>query len=276
MTNIKNHLDHQNARFWSEPCGIQAFQQLKKHSEEANQVFEFDRWYFEFYPYLFKYLESLSLRDADVLEIGIGMGTVSRYLSTRAKNLTCLDIAPGAIANVKPSIDESLPVDYVCQSILDFSSNKQFDIVIAIGSLHHTGDLEASLKKVEDLTKRGGSVVIMVYYAFQLRRVLKHPIRTFNEFLSTFYRNRNQKLIFVELDETLRSRVDSNLKGEPAPYTVFSSRKLFLRKRSVVYSVRLENFNKVPLLNRLISRNLALKLFSRTIGCDIYAFGEKR
>lgn len=277
MSENKEMLSSDNAEFWSEPCGTQAFKQFAlEQTPLAEQLEAFDNWYFGFYPYLLKYLESLPIEGAEVLEIGIGMGTVSRYLASRAKQLTCIDIAPGAIKFVRNTFDENSQIEFVCQDILDFAPNKRFDLVVAIGSLHHTGNLAASLVKVESLVNSEGTLFIMVYNAFQLRRILKHPLRALRElYFSNLVRGSRRKFIFEENDDKLRGQVDSNLEGHPAPHTVFSSRSLFSRRNNFVYLVKLENFNKVPFLHKLIDRKRALFFFSKVLGCDIYAVGKK-
>ena len=75
-------LDDQNASFWNEPCGTTAalnngFDLNTKQGRE-----DFDRWYWGFYPYLMPLVDE-AINDAkSVLEIGIGSGSLSRYLST--------------------------------------------------------------------------------------------------------------------------------------------------------------------------------------------------
>lgn len=237
-------------------------------------VKKFDAWYFEFYPYLLEYLDELELKNANVLEVGIGLGTVSRYLTQRSKSLTCLDIAQGAISYVKSTTQDSNNINYVCQSLLDYVPKKQFDVVIAIGSLHHTGDLEKSLAHVEKLLTYDGTILVMVYYAFQPRRIIFHPVRTLGEFIQSQSKGFRKKLIFEEQDAFLRARADVNLAGEAAPYTVFSSRRLFSERNFVRYDVKLKNFHRVPIFDKCFSRNFFLKHFSRFLGCDIYALGR--
>jgi len=268
-------IDGDNARFWSEPCGIAAFDRFKDPVSKQIDFDSYDKWFWETYPYLLSYLNELDLEGRSVLEVGIGMGTVSRYLVARSASLTCLDIAPGAINFVKSSIGKSKQTNFVCESILNHNFKKKFDVVIAIGSLHHTGDLEKSLMKVEDLTNADGTLLIMVYFAFNSRRVFGHPLRSFKEIWLTRRSGSRKQLIFEEKDEILRASIDANRSGDAAPYTAFSSRKLFSNRPSLNYAVQLENFHAIPFLHRFINRSLTLKWFSKYFGCDIYAKGRK-
>lgn len=267
-------LNKKNDDFWSEPCGTNALVQMGMDADNFEDIKKFDHWYFEFYPYVLEYLNELDLKNAHVLEVGIGLGTVSRFLAERAKSLTCLDIARGAISYVKSTTKSIGNVEFICQSILEYKPSKKFDIIIAVGSLHHTGDLKSALSKVEELLNIDGTILVMVYYAFQPRRWIMHPLRTFKEFFETRSQGRRKRLVFEEQDVELRARADANQSGEAAPYTAFSSRKLFSERINVDYVTTLHNFHRVPVLSRFLSRSFFLKYFSQYFGCDIYAVGK--
>lgn len=267
-------VDQANANFWSEPCGTNTLINLGLADNPLDNMAEFDDWYFNFYPYLLQLLEEIDLKNSNVLEIGIGMGSVTRLISKKAKKLTCIDIAPGAIDFVSKTIPLNEKVNFVCKSIFDYKPENNFDVIIAIGSLHHTGDLPRSIAKVEALLEKGGTSLIMVYYAFQPRRIIKHPFRTLREFLQTLMKGKYKKLHFNEVDVKIRGKADSNRHGTPAPHTDFSSRRLFSQNTEISYKVSLNNFHKVPILSRFLSRNFFLKYFSKYFGCDIYAIGK--
>jgi SAM-dependent methyltransferase len=267
-------INQENSDFWSEPCGTNALINLGLSDNPLGNITKFDEWYFEFYPYLLELLRDIDLENANVLEIGIGMGSVTRLLSQKAKKLTCVDIAPGAIDFVSKTLPLDHKVNFICESILDYKPESNFDVIIAIGSLHHTGDLPGSIAKVESLLKKNGTLVLMVYYAFQPRRIIKHPIKTLKEFCQTWMNKKYKKLHFNELDVKIRGKADSNQHGIPAPYTAFSSRKLFLQNNDFRYKISLNNFHNVPILSRFVSRNFFLKYFSKYFGCDIYVVGK--
>jgi 2-polyprenyl-3-methyl-5-hydroxy-6-metoxy-1,4-benzoquinol methylase len=269
-----SELNDKNNQFWSEPCGTNAMLDMGINPMNLQEVEKFDDWYFDFYPYLLEYLNKIDFKDAHVLEVGIGLGTVSRFLAQRASSLTCLDIAEGATSYVKSTLKDHDNVKFICQSVLDFLPMKKFDVVIAIGSLHHTGNLENALVKIEKMLRDNGTILVMVYYAFQPRRCLVHPLRTLKEFVQTSFQGPRNRLIFEEHDAKLRARADANQAGEAAPYTAFSSRRLFNNRVRVEYEVELKNFHRVPILSGFLSRNFFLKYFSRFAGCDIYAFGK--
>ena len=272
----QERLNELNSEFWSEPCGTNAAINLNLQTTSYEDISKFDSWYSEMYPYLFKYLDSLNIANMSVLEIGVGYGTVSRYLAKRARQLTLLDIAPGALNFVAASLSAHSNIHFLCKNILEFSTSEKYDLVVAIGSLHHTGNLEKALNNVEELLVPNGQILVMVYFAFQPRRWVMHPFRTFLELLKTFKYLGNQTLVFTENDKKLRAKADVNQAGEAAPYTAFSSRKLFMNRNHIEYDVTLNNFHRVPFLSRLIPRDFFLKYFANLGGCDIYALGLKK
>ena len=268
-------LDDQNASFWNEPCGTTAalnngFDLNTKQGRE-----DFDRWYWGFYPYLMPLVDE-AINDAkSVLEIGIGSGSLSRYLSTKDFDLTLLDVAPEALNFVNSSIAKP-NLKILNRSILEpESKSMKFDAILAIGSLHHTGDLKLALDNVHEMLNPGGQILIMVYYAWQPRRVLSHPLRSLSEFLTTLFTKNSKAFIFQEDDELLRKMSDANSSGDAAPSTAYSSRKLFFNQTNVSYKTSLKNSHRLgigPLV--LMKRNSALRFVSPLFGCDIYAIGK--
>ena len=57
----------------------------------------FDDWYFNYYPHLFLvHIPFTEMAGLDVLEVGLGYGTVSRRLAEWDSRFIGLDITPGA------------------------------------------------------------------------------------------------------------------------------------------------------------------------------------
>jgi SAM-dependent methyltransferase len=270
----QSELDNKNAEYWTEPCGTQRANRLELNLNNSEDLKSFDDWYFRFYPYLKHYLKDVIDRG-EVLEVGIGLGTVSRFLATKVAHLDLVDIAPGAISFTKKSLHNSINVNYFTQSILDFKPTKKYDSIIALGSLHHTGQLENAISKLEQSLKPGGRILIMVYYAFQPRRLILSPVQCLNNYRKSKYKL-TPSFIYRERYEWIRRKADSNSLGEAPPDTAFTSKKFFTQRPQMTYTVELNNTHRIPFTNRVINRNFLLKHFSRYIGCDIYAIGTRK
>ena len=165
-------VDRQNSEFWNELCGTQLAQSLGITDFSAGSLAKFDRYYLAIYPYLKKYLALDQLHGKDVLEIGLGYGTVSQLLAQSARRYTGLDIAAGPVSVVNQrmtlfSLNGSAQQGSILQAPF---ADGSFDAVVTIGCLHHTGDLPRALDEVHRVLRPGGSALVMIYNAFSYRR----------------------------------------------------------------------------------------------------------
>src|SRR4051812_15579052 len=89
--------DQANAEFWDELCGSAFAQALGITDHTSASLERFDRAYLDFYPYL---LDRVGLQDVagkEVLEVGLGYGTLSQQLAAVAADFTGLDVAAGPV-----------------------------------------------------------------------------------------------------------------------------------------------------------------------------------
>ena len=164
--------DSSNADFWEELCGTQLAKSIGVNDDSPRSLKRFDDWYFGFYPYLFLHIPFEEIGGKDVLEIGLGYGTVSQRLAEMNCRYNGLDIAAGPVAMVNHRLKQAdLEGMAVQGSILDapFEDQSQ-DYVVAIGCLHHTGDLQAAINECHRVLRPGGKMIFMVYYAYSYRR----------------------------------------------------------------------------------------------------------
>jgi 2-polyprenyl-3-methyl-5-hydroxy-6-metoxy-1,4-benzoquinol methylase len=165
-------VSEKNAAFWDELCGSSLARYLGITDSSPASLKKFDDWYFDYYPYLFDHIPFDKLKDKAVLEIGLGYGTVSQRLAETGADYTGLDIAAGPVAMVNHRLDQAGLRGRAGQgSILapDFSV-ESFDHIVAIGCLHHTGNLKLAIEQCRKLLRPGGSLIFMVYYAYSYRR----------------------------------------------------------------------------------------------------------
>ena len=90
-----------NENFWNELCGTQLANAIGVTDSSPASLKKFDDWYFDFYPYLFDHIPFDKLKNMDVLEVGLGYGTVSQRLAECGAKYQGLDIAasPVSMAN---------------------------------------------------------------------------------------------------------------------------------------------------------------------------------
>jgi SAM-dependent methyltransferase len=271
-------IDARNTEFWNELCGSHLARSLGITDHTPESLENFDDAYMALYPYLPAYVTDEDLATKDLLEIGLGYGTLGQYLASRGCRYHGLDIAPAAVAMMQHrlrlmGLD---PGDRVRQgSVLGLPwKDASFDYVYSIGCLHHTGDLPRAVEEVGRVLRPGGRAIVMLYHQHSLRRLVHTPLRYLRDRISRTRRR------YSSLNETARAHYDSNAQGEAAPYTDFVSRRQI---RSVLFRnfarVRIDsqNFDTYVFLRGriVIHREWLLSTLGRVVGTDLYIVATK-
>ncbi len=275
-TNDNKTISEKNEKFWDELCGSQLAQYLGITDSNPNSLKKFDDWYFNFYPYLNRHIDFVGLNGKDVLEVGLGYGTVSQRLAESGVKYSGLDIAAGPVGMVNHRLSQNNLNGLAIQgSILEPPfENESFDAVIAIGCLHHTGDLGLAIKKCLNLLRPGGRLTFMVYYAYSYRRWMQAPLDTL------IYKFKEQSgCLGVVGNSGARHRAayDKSVTGEGAPYTDWIS-KTSLASLCSQYSqveMHIENIEVIPAFKFLSRAQLLKTKLPSIFGLDLYATATK-
>jgi SAM-dependent methyltransferase len=264
-----------NASYWNELCGSTLARHLGITDHSPESLARYDRWYFKFYRYLLPFLRLESLASKRVLEVGLGYGSLSQKIAEAGAIYTGLDIAAGPVIMVNHRLAQTgLPGWAVQGSVLECPfPDQSFDCAVAIGSLHHTGNLALALRELHRCLVPNGQLIFMVYNAFSYRRWLRWPISTGRHALWVKgLRSRKPKS-----GESERLAYDADAEGNAAPETDFLSTSE-LRNIMTDWSIetmKLENIgDEGPL--RLLPRSLKLKVFGGRTGLDIYVRAIRR
>lgn len=265
-----------NSEFWDELCGSQLAHVLGITDSSPASLKKFDDWYFDLYPYLYDHIPFNELKGKSVLEVGLGYGTVSQKLAEAGADYQGLDIAEGPVSMVNHRLRQlNLSGHATKGSILEPPFNpKSFDAIVAIGCLHHTGNLRLGIERCWELLRPGGTFIFMVYYAYSYRRCRI----AFKVTLSYFFREMGGYIGVVgDSGQGERAAYDSNSSGECAPYTdwisVRSLKKLCHRFSN--FTARLENIEQEPPFSKKTRASLLKTCWPRLIGLDIYAKATK-
>jgi SAM-dependent methyltransferase len=110
----------------------------------------FDDWYFDFYPYLLPFVSAAGLKGSHVLEVGLSYGSLSQKVAEFGATYSGLDIAVGLVGMVNHRLASAERPAGLCQgSVLECPfPDQSFDVAVAIGSLHHTGNLALALQEL--------------------------------------------------------------------------------------------------------------------------------
>jgi SAM-dependent methyltransferase len=262
-----------NADFWDELCGTQLAKQLGITDNSQASLKRFDDWYFDFYPYLNVHIPFNDMRGKDVLEVGLGYGTVSERIAAAGANYSGLDIAASPVAMANHRISGlGRPGGAVQGSILTAPfADGSFDYVVAIGCLHHTGDLKRAIAETYRILRPGGKLIFMVYYAYSWRRWRQLTRDTFSYVAQELAGHRG---VVGQGDERQRAAYDVNGAGDGAPHTDWISKRSLKTycSRFRTYQATIENIDTT----RWASRERLLATGApRVLGLDLYATAMK-
>lgn len=261
-------IDSANASFWNELCGSSAARAWGITDVSIESLRRYDESFLKFYPYLHRHIPWARLHRKRALEVGLGYGTVSQKLAESGAYFTGLDIAAGPVDMVNHRLRQSgLPGKAVQGNILNapFADNS-FDVIVAIGSLHHTGDLAGAIAACRRLLAPGGVLVGMVYYAYSYRRLWNEPSRVFGYFIQELRGHAGTS----RNGETFA--YDHSQDGALAPSTEFVSVKSlrWLCRGFVEFRAQTENADQELLFVRWTRDQLLSSPVPRICGLDLY------
>jgi SAM-dependent methyltransferase len=262
----RTEIERANSSFWDELCGTRFARSLGITDSSAESLARYDRWYFSFYPYLERYVPFAELAGKRVLEVGLGYGSVCQRLAECGAIYAGLDIAAGPVEMARRRLAMCGCQGDVRQgSVLAAPfADASFDVLVAIGCYHHTGDVSQALRETHRLLAPGGRALIMVYNAFSYRRWLRAPLSTLRHLM------RAKTALDPSLAVSTRQRAwyDTNAAGEPPPVTEFVSRAELRRLAKDFTEAACTTENAAIPLG---PRAWGLATLGRIAGLDLYA-----
>jgi 2-polyprenyl-3-methyl-5-hydroxy-6-metoxy-1,4-benzoquinol methylase len=135
---------------------------MQKVREDFNSIapFETEKWNGNNHYHNFL-LKKLPRNSQHILEIGCGIGTFSRLLSTRAELVTAIDLSPKMIETAKNLSKSQTNIDFQIADVLETSfPDEHFDAIVSVATFHHL-PLEQILPKLKKALKPGGKLLIL-------------------------------------------------------------------------------------------------------------------
>jgi SAM-dependent methyltransferase len=268
--------DEQNADYWQMLCGSMMARDLGATDFTHRSLSIFDTFYMSYYSYVYDWLPLTAISGKDVLEVGLGYGTISQQIAAARTRYIGLDVASGPVDLVNKRLELfGLPGEARQGSILEAPfEDESFDVVVAFGCLHHTGDIQKALKEVSRILRPNGQLVMMVYYAYSYRMIYQRRLGILKEMFADFMGKTN-----YGGDPAERALYDVNDDGIEAPHTVFVSKRQLRRMAKAagldVMRTQTENCAQEPPFSK-ITRERGLKTYARYIGGDLYAILKKQ
>lgn len=269
-------IDEANIVFWNELCGTHLAKALGITDASSQSLKKFDDWFFEFYPYVFEHVPLGEFAGRDVLEVGLGYGSLSQKIAESGARYVGLDIAPGPVEMVRHRLRQAdLPGDVKQGSILDTPfPDHSLDWIVSIGCLHHTGNMERGIDECWRVLRPGGSLVAMVYNAYSYRRWVQARRQTLRYLRSEIRGDRG-----VVVPDQVREKwdYDHNSEGAAAPHTDFVSVKSLRHycRRFSEFRWQRRNINQEPPFGKWTRQELLATRWPQVCGLEIYATAVK-
>jgi SAM-dependent methyltransferase len=133
---------------------------------------------------LFHTIDSVSPNpDFDLLEIGCGAGYAARYLQGRYRSYTGIDHSDDLI-QVAIAENRLSSTEFHAADLYHWKPTRSFDVVFAIGVLHHLPDIPSAMGIMRSVLKPGGFVVVNEP---QPANRLFHRLRKIRAFVDSSY-----------------------------------------------------------------------------------------
>jgi len=107
-----------------------------------------------------------SLKDKDVLEIGVGNGSHAGLIASHARSFTGIDLTDYAVK----SISERFRIFGLKGKVLKMDAERlefpdmTFDLIWSWGVIHHSSNTRKILEEIHRVLRPGGRALIMVYH----------------------------------------------------------------------------------------------------------------
>lgn len=123
-------------------------------------------------------------QDSVVLDLGCGSGRWTKYLAHKVKLVEAIDPSLAVLSAEKLNEDEiNVRITQSGVSNIPFEDNT-FDFIVCLGVLHHIPNTEQALIDTVKKLKKGGTILLYLYYSLENRTILyKYLFK-----VSTFFR----------------------------------------------------------------------------------------
>jgi trans-aconitate methyltransferase len=128
--------------------------------------------------------------DADILEVGCGAGFAAQYLRGRFGSYTGIDYSDELIAFAL-QLEAGPDVVFQTVDLYEWQPGNTYDVIFAIGVLHHLPDIPRAMSAICSMLKPGGQLIVNEP---QPANVVFHGLRKLRAILDASYSSEQEEL----------------------------------------------------------------------------------
>lgn len=133
--------------------------------------------------------------DANILEVGCGAGFAAQYLGGRFATYTGIDYSDELIAFAS-RLETAPNIEFRAADLYEWQPGEIYDLILAVGVLHHMPDIPRALSIMRSMLKPGGHLVVNEP---QPANVLFHWLRKLRAKVDPSYSSEQEELEESEL-----------------------------------------------------------------------------
>lgn len=115
-------------------------------------------------PHILEFADFKKWDGKKVLEVGCGIGTAANSFVENGAIYKGIDISKKSIELAKKRFEVfNLKGEIGEGNIENYTSEEQYDLIYSFGVLHHTPDIDESIKNIYKMLKKGGTFKLMLY-----------------------------------------------------------------------------------------------------------------
>ena len=117
-------------------------------------------------------------RPASVLDVGCGTGEVSIHFAEHGAALTQVDVSHAMVETARRHAGSSADVRVLEGDVLELLEGETFELILCLGVLAHVGDVEATVRRLAELTNPGGRAIVQMTDASTVAGTFEHVLAT--------------------------------------------------------------------------------------------------
>ncbi|MDD4251172.1 MAG: methyltransferase domain-containing protein [Candidatus ainarchaeum sp.] len=131
-----------------------------RNIQDKEKLINYSHWILQ----IFKEKETF-WKNKEILELGCGTGELANSLALNGGKILAIDFSKNSIkkAKILSKKMKTKNSTFLQKNILEFNSKKRFDVIIALGSLHHTINAKKGFEIASKHCKKNGLIIIGLY-----------------------------------------------------------------------------------------------------------------